>query len=52
MAGAIEGIRWSLLGSGAPPVGMILASASTAVAVLVGGAYFFRRMERSFADVV
>jgi lipopolysaccharide transport system permease protein len=52
MAGAIEGIRWSLLGSSPPPVGMILLSTSTAVAVLVGGAYFFRRMERSFADVI
>lgn len=52
MAGAIEGIRWALLGTGPAPTGMILISSLTAVTVLVGGAFFFRRMERSFADIV
>ena len=52
MAGAIEGMRWALLGNGPAPRGMIFVSSVTAVLVLVGGAYFFRRMERSFADIV
>lgn len=52
MAGVVEGFRWALLGTGPAPVGMLLVSTLTAVALLVGGAYVFRRMERSFADVV
>jgi hypothetical protein len=31
---------------------MILVSALAAVAILVSGAYYFRRMEKTFADVV
>lgn len=51
MAGVIEGFRWSLLGTGQP--GPILWVSSTMSAlVLVTGAFYFRRMEKSFADVV
>jgi ABC-type polysaccharide/polyol phosphate export permease len=31
---------------------MVIVSAAVALALLVGGAFFFRRMERTFADVV
>jgi lipopolysaccharide transport system permease protein len=31
---------------------MIAVSAAAAVALLVGGAFYFRRMEKTFADVV
>jgi lipopolysaccharide transport system permease protein len=51
MAGVVEGFRWALL-SAEPPGPMLLVSALAAMALLVGGALFFRRMERTFADVV
>jgi lipopolysaccharide transport system permease protein len=51
MVGVIEGFQWSLVGHGALEAGLI-ASTATALALLVGGAFYFRRMERSFADVV
>ena len=52
MAGVVEGFRWALLGTHTKPGAMLAASAVTAVLVLVAGAFYFRRMERSFADVV
>jgi lipopolysaccharide transport system permease protein len=52
MAGVVEGFRWALLGSGSPPGPMILVSAVAALTLLVGGAYYFRRMEKNFADLV
>jgi lipopolysaccharide transport system permease protein len=51
MAGVVEGFRWALLGS-APPGGMVLVSAAVVAVLLVGGLFYFRRMERSFADVI
>jgi lipopolysaccharide transport system permease protein len=51
MVGVVEGFRWALLGT-APP-GLMLGVSSLATSVLlVGGLFFFRRMERTFADVV
>ena len=52
MVGVVEGFRWSLLGTPAPPGGVMAASAAVALLLLVTGAAYFRRMERSFADVV
>ena len=52
MAGVVEGFRWALLGTDTQPGSMILVSAVVAVALLISGAYYFRRMEKSFADVV
>jgi lipopolysaccharide transport system permease protein len=52
MVGVVEGFRWTLLGSGTAPGPMILVSATAAVATLIGGLFFFRRMEKSFSDVV
>jgi lipopolysaccharide transport system permease protein len=52
MAGAVEGFRWALLGSPPPPAGLLAASVGTAALLLIGGLFYFRRMERSFADVV
>jgi len=52
MAGVVEGFRWALLGLPQPPGGLLAASAGTAVILLVSGLFYFRRMERSFADVV
>jgi lipopolysaccharide transport system permease protein len=52
MAGVVEGFRWALIGTNTAPGPMIAASSFAAVAILVGGAFYFRRMERTFADVV
>lgn len=52
MVGVIEGFRWSLLGTGTPPGFMCLISSLVAFGVLVTGAYYFRRMERTFADTI
>lgn len=52
LVGVVEGFRWALLGSGRPPGATIAVSTLAAVLVLVTGAFFFRRVERVFADVV
>jgi len=50
MVGAIEGFRWALLGVGRRPGPMTAVSSLVAIAVLIGGAYYFRRTEKHFAD--
>lgn len=52
MSGVIEGFRWALLGTKIHPGPMIFVSAIISVVLLVSGAFYFRRMEKSFADVV
>lgn len=52
MAGVIEGFRWALLGTETSPGPLIAVSVGAALVLLVSGAYYFRRMERTFADVV
>ena len=52
MAGVVEGFRWALLGTETAPGPIVLVSALVAVGLLVSGAFYFRRMERTFADVV
>ncbi len=52
MTGVVEGFRWALLGTGSGPGSILVASASVTFVVLVSGAFYFRRMERTFADVV
>ena len=52
MAGVVEGFRWALLGKSQPPSAMLLVSASVVTILLVGGLYYFRRMEQEFADIV
>lgn len=52
MVGVIEGFRWALLGANTAPGPMILVSSLAAVVILVSGAFYFRRMEKNFADVV
>ncbi|HMP00855.1 MAG TPA: ABC transporter permease [Gemmatales bacterium] len=51
MVGVVEGFRWALLGTPAPGVTLAVSTTATIV-LLVGGLFFFRRMERTFADVV
>lgn len=52
MNGVVETFRWALLGSGPAPGGMVAASAAVSILLLVVGAAYFRRQERTFADVV
>lgn len=52
MVGVVEGFRWALLGSGTPPGPVLGASTLAALVLLVTGAFFFRRVERTFADVI
>jgi len=52
LAGVVEGFRWVLLGVNSKPGPLILASAIVTVLLVVSGAVFFRRGERTFADVV
>ena len=52
MVGAVEGFRWALFGTTAAPVAVVAMSSATALIVLVTGALYFRRMERTFADIV
>ena len=52
MVGVVEGFRWALFGLEAPPMRAFALSALGVAVLLVGGAYYFRRMERSFADLV
>ncbi len=52
MTGVVEGFRWALLGAADPPWTLLAASVGVAATLLVSGLYFFRRLERSFADLV
>jgi lipopolysaccharide transport system permease protein len=52
MVGAVEGFRWALFGTVAAPVAVVAMSFATAIVMLVTGALYFRRMERTFADIV
>jgi lipopolysaccharide transport system permease protein len=52
LVGVVEGFRWALLGSGHAPGLSLAVSTLAALVLLITGAYFFRRIERSFADVV
>ena len=52
MVGVVEGFRWALLGTDTAPGLVVVFSSLVAVALLVSGAFYFRRMERTFADVV
>lgn len=52
MVGVVEGMRWALLGRDAPDARMLAVSAGVAVVLFVSGAFYFRRMEQRFADLV
>lgn len=52
MAGVIDGFRWALLGVSAPPTQSLFMSTVVTVVILVTGLAYFRRVERTFADVI
>ena len=52
MVGVVEGFRWALLRSNAAPGPIIAVSSAAALLILITGAFYFRRMEKTFADIV
>jgi homopolymeric O-antigen transport system permease protein len=52
MAGVVEGFRWALIGSAFPPVPMMLLSTVIMIGILIGGLFYFRSSERTFADLI
>ena len=52
MTGVVESFRWALLGAAEPSWAVVSASVAMTLALLVSGLYFFRRLERTFADLV
>jgi len=52
MVGVIEGFRWALLGTNVAPWSTVFVSFIVSLVILISGAYYFRRMEKMFADVI
>jgi lipopolysaccharide transport system permease protein len=52
MTSVVEGFRWVLLGTPAPPLMPMMASGLAVVVILCGGVMYFRRLESTFADVL
>jgi lipopolysaccharide transport system permease protein len=51
MAGVIQGFRWAIMG-GDPPGELFIVSIIMVVVLLISGLFYFRRMERTFADTI
>jgi lipopolysaccharide transport system permease protein len=52
MAGVIDGFRWAITGRGHAPSLVLLASSAVVVFIVLGGHFFFNRMESAVADRV
>ena len=52
MAGVVEGFRWALLGKSGAPGGLLWVSVVAVLLLLIGGLFYFRRTESTFADIV
>ncbi len=52
MTGVVEGFRWVILGKSSLDVLSLGISACVVVLLLVGGLYYFKRMEANFADII
>lgn len=52
MVGVTEGFRWALLNTDTAPGPIVLVSSLAALLMLVGGAFYFQRLEKTFADMV
>ncbi len=52
MVGVVEGFRWALLGTADAPDAIIAVSATISLVIFISGMFYFRRMERTFADMV
>lgn len=52
MVGVVEGFRWALAGEPAPPVSLLAVSTIATLVMLIGGLFYFRRLESQFADLI
>ena len=52
MVGVVDGFRWAMLDTAAPPMSSLVVSITVAIVALASGVMYFRRMEKSFADIV
>jgi lipopolysaccharide transport system permease protein len=52
MVGVIEGFRWALLGRASPNWAAMGVGLAVTSVVLIGGLFFFRRTERTLADII
>lgn len=52
MAGVVNGFRWALLGTPTGPSAELLVSIAIALLALISGLFYFRSMERTFADTI
>jgi len=52
MVGVIDGFRWSILGTANPNWHCIAISSVSVLIIFIGGLFYFRKMERTFADII
>ena len=52
MAGVVNGFRWALLGTGNGPDITLLVSAIISILIFISGLFYFRSMEKTFADTI
>jgi len=52
VVGCVEGFRWSVLGRSAMTPTMLWITIAMSILILFSGAFFFRRVERDFADII
>ena len=52
MVGVVDGFRWALTGRPESPGSVLLVSVIVVSVLLVGGLYYFRRLEQQFADII
>jgi lipopolysaccharide transport system permease protein len=52
MTGVIDGFRWAVLGRGVPHYDVYMTSALVALALVIAGLWYFKRVERRFADEI
>jgi lipopolysaccharide transport system permease protein len=52
MAGVVNGFRWALLGTNTGPGMNMAISIGISLIFLISGLFYFRSMERTFADMI
>ncbi|HKI53043.1 MAG TPA: ABC transporter permease [Anaerolineales bacterium] len=52
MAGVVNGFRWALLGTNTGPGPEMAVSVVISILILIGGLFYFRNMEKTFADTI
>jgi len=52
MAGVVNGFRWALLGVGNGPDAGLWISVIIALLIMISGLFYFRNMEKTFADTI